>query len=125
MALIRMQTNMNVFEDRVGLFTKKIIKAVAPALGEPETEIRVEIMGSRKMRMATSDEPIAHMEIRNVEVPKDHGDALAKAICPVVESVFAIQSHNVYIAVVSNHNTMWRISGGTVGDTRKLGEIEP
>ena len=107
MALIRLETNMNVLEDRAKVFMKKVVKAAAIVLGEPESEIRVEIAGNRKMRMATSDEPIAHVEIQ-----KDRGPELTQAICPVVEEAFAIQEHNVYIAVVSRRNSMWRVNGG-------------
>ncbi len=112
MALIRFETNMNIIEDRAKVFVKKVTKAVAPVLGEPETEIRVELAGNRKMRMAKSDEPIAHLEIRNVELPKDRADEITKAICPAVEEAFAIHEHNIYIAVISRRNSMWRVSGG-------------
>ncbi len=113
MALIRFETNMNIIEDRAKVFVKKVVKAAAPVLGEPETEIRVELAGNRKMRMAASDEPIAHLELRNVELPKDRAQDITRAICPVVEETFSIQEHNIYIAVISRRNSMWRVSGGS------------
>ncbi len=112
MALIRFETNMNIIEDRANLFVRKVKKAVAPLLGEPETEIRVELAGNRKMRMAKSDEPIAHLEVRNVEFPKERADEITRAICPAVEEAFAIHDHNIYIAVISRRNSMWRVHGG-------------
>lgn len=111
MALIRFETNTNVSEDRVKIVVKNLTKAVARVTGEPETEIRVELAGNRKMRMAESDEPIAHVEIRNVEIRKERAKELTQAICPVIEDALDIQDKNIYIAVISTRNSMWRVNG--------------
>ncbi len=111
MALIRFETNTNTPEERTKVITKNLIRAVSRFTGEPETEIRVEIAGNRKMRMAESDEPIAHVEIRNVEISKDRAKELTQAICPVIEDVFGIRDNHIYIAVVSTRNSMWRVNG--------------
>ncbi len=111
MALIRFETNTSTPEERVKVITKNLIRVVARFTGEPESEIRIEIAGNRKMRMAESDEPIAHVEIRNVEIPKDRAKELTNAICPVIEDVFAIHANHIYIAVVSPRNSMWRVNG--------------
>ncbi len=111
MALIRFETNTNVSEDRVKIIVNNLTKAVARVTGEPETEIRVEIAGNRRMRMAGSDEPIAHIEIRNVEIPKERAKEITQAVCPVIEDAMDIQDRNIYIAVVSRRNSMWRVNG--------------
>ena len=111
MALIRFETNMNVAEDRAKIVIANLTKAGARVTGEPTTEIRVEIAGNRRMRMADSDEPIAHIEIRNVDVPKERAREITQAICPVIEDAMDIRDRNIYIAVVSKRNSMWRVNG--------------
>lgn len=111
MALIRFETNTSVPEDRARIVTQNLTKAVARVTGEPETEMRVEIAGNRRMRMAESDEPIAHVEIRNVEIAKDRAKELTQAICPVLEEAMGIRDNHIYIAVVSTRNSMWRVNG--------------
>lgn len=111
MALIRFETNASVPEDRVKIITQNLTKAVARVTGESEREMRVEIAGNRRMRMAESDEPIAHVEIRNVEFPKDRARELTQAVCPVLEEAMGIHDSKVYIAVISTRNSMWRVNG--------------
>lgn len=111
MALVRFETNSRVSEERVRILTKNLTKAVARVAGEQESQVKVEIAGDRRMRMAESDEPIAHVEIRNVEIAKDRAGELTQAICPVLEDAMGIQNNKVYIAVVSTRNSMWRVNG--------------
>ncbi|MDR1745501.1 MAG: hypothetical protein LBS30_07095 [Planctomycetota bacterium] len=111
MALIRFETNANVPEDRMKIVITNLTRAVSRVTGEPETEIRVEIAGNRRMRMADSDEPIAHIEIRDVEIPKERAKEITQAICPVIEDAMDIEDRNIYIAIVSRRNSMWRVNG--------------
>lgn len=111
MAIVRFETNAGVPDDRAKIIHQNLTKAVARIAGEPEANVRVEITGNRRMRMAESDEPIAHIEIRDVELPKDCAGELTRAICPVVEEALAIQDNRIYIAVVSRRNSMWRVNG--------------
>lgn len=111
MALIRFETNTSIGEERARIVRQNLGKAVSHITGEPEQEMRVEIAENRRMRMATSDEPIAHVEIRNVEIAKDRARDLTQAVCPVLEDTLAIQDSNIYIAVISKRNSMWRVNG--------------
>jgi len=111
MALIRFETNTHIPDDRGKIIVQNLTKAVARITGEPETEIRVEMAGNRRMRMAESDEPIAHVEIRNVEIAKDRARELTQAVCPVIEDALGILDNRIYIAVVSTRNSMWRVNG--------------
>lgn len=111
MALIRLETNASVPEDRAKTLAQTFRKAISLLTGEPATEVRVEIHGDRRMRMATSDEPLAHVELRNVEFPKDRAAELTRAVCPVLDNTLGIHENNVYIAVISKRNSMWRVNG--------------
>ena len=111
MALIRFETNAGIPDDKVKVITQNLGKAVGRITGEPATEIRVEMAGNRRMRMAQSDDPIAHVEIRNVEIAKDRARELTQAICPVLEDAMGIPERQIYIAVISNRNSMWRVNG--------------
>jgi phenylpyruvate tautomerase PptA (4-oxalocrotonate tautomerase family) len=111
MALIRFETNGSAPAERVKIITQNLTRAVARFTGEPEAGISVEVAGDRKMRMAKSDEPIAHVEIRNVEIPKSRARELTQAICPIIEDTFGIHDDHIYIAVISTRNSMWRVNG--------------
>lgn len=111
MATVRFETNAGVPEDRAKIIVQNLTKAVARVAGLPEAEVRVEIASNRRMRMADSDEPIAHVEIRNVDISKDRAGELTRAVCPVLEEAMAIQDDRIYIAVVSSRNSMWRVNG--------------
>ena len=111
MALIRFETNVNIPDDKARIITQNLTRAVCRLTGEAPAETRVELAGNRRMRMADSDEPIAHMEIRDVEFPKDRAQELTRAVCPVLEEALGIRDNRVYIAVVSKRNSMWRVNG--------------
>lgn len=111
MAIVKFETNAGIPEDRARIITKNLTKAVARIADEPEAEVKVEVTGNRRMRMADSDEPIAHVEIRDVELPKERAGELTRAICPVLEEAMGIQDNRIYIAVVSRRNSMWRVNG--------------
>lgn len=111
MAIVRLETNAGVPEDREKIIKQNLTKAVARIAEEPESGVRVEIAGNRRMRMAESDEPIAHVEIRDVELPKSRAGELTRAICPVLEETMAVQDDRIYIAVISRRNSMWRVNG--------------
>ncbi|MCD8352624.1 MAG: hypothetical protein LUC93_18635 [Planctomycetaceae bacterium] len=111
MALVRLETNMSVGEDRVKTIKKKLAAAVAHITAEQEREVLVEVAGDRRMRMAASGDNLAHVEIRNVEIDKDRAPELTHAICPVLEDALTIQSDQIYIAVISKRNSMWRVNG--------------
>lgn len=111
MATVRFETNISVPEDRAKIIAQNLTKAVARIAGEPESEVKVEIAGNRNMLMAKSNEPIAHVEINSVDLPKERASELTRAICPVVEEALGIQDSKIYIAVVSRRNSMWRVNG--------------
>ncbi len=111
MALIRFETNISLGDERTKIIKQNLAKSVAHITGEPEQNVRVELAENRRMRMAVSDEPIAHVEIRNVEIPKTRARDLTQAICPVLEEAMSVREGNVYIAVVSTRNSMWRVNG--------------
>lgn len=111
MALIRFETNIHIPDDRAKIIVQNLTKAVARITGEPETEVRVEMAGNRRMRMAEADEPIAHVEIRNAEIAKDRARELTQAICPVIDEALGIRDNHIYIAVISTRNSMWRVNG--------------
>lgn len=112
MALIRFETNAPVPPDSTGIITRNLTLAVMRVAGEAEADVRVEVHGNRRMRMADdSDEPIAHVEIRNVDISKDRAGELTNAICPVIGEALGIRDSRVYIAVVSPRNSMWRVNG--------------
>lgn len=111
MATVRFETNATVPDDRGKIVMQNLVKAVARIAGEPESEVRVEIFGNRTMLMAKQGELIAHVEISNVDLPKDRAGELTRAICPVVEEALAIPDDRIYIAVVSRRNSMWRVNG--------------
>ena len=111
MALIRFETNILLGEERSRIVKRNLARSVAHITGEAEGEVRVELAENRRMRMAVSDEPIAHVEIRNVEIPKTRARDLTQAICPVLADAMSVLESNVYIAVVSTRNSMWRVNG--------------
>ena len=111
MALIRFETNATILDDKAKIISQNLTKAVGRLTGEPLSEIRVELTGNRRMRMADSDEPIAHVELRNVDFPKDRACELTRAVCPVLDDAMGIRDDKVYIAVISNRNSMWRVNG--------------
>ncbi|MCD8140252.1 MAG: hypothetical protein LUE17_10830 [Planctomycetaceae bacterium] len=111
MALVRVETNVSVGEDRAKSIRTKMARAVATITAEPERDVRVEVAGDRRMRMAATGDNLVHVEIRNVEISKDHAPELTRTICPVLEEALAVRGDQIYIAVVSTRNSMWRVNG--------------
>lgn len=111
MPLVRLETNNSLADGRDAALRQGLAAAIAAITGDPVAEIRVEIAANAKMRMADSDEPMAHVEIRRVEIPKERADELTAAVCPVLDSLLGVRDHRVYIAVVTTRNSMWRVNG--------------
>lgn len=111
MPVVKLETNSGIPEEKNGALMQRLRTAVAAITGHPLAEMRVELAGGRKMRMADSDEPIAHVEVKGVEFPKDRAGELTAAICPILDNILGIRDNRVYIAVVSTRNSMWRVNG--------------
>ena len=109
MPLIKFTTNMQLPEERMEELGRKLAKGLCSVTGEPESATKVELAGGRALRSGGgSEDRAAHIEIRNSEVAKPQADSLTQALCPVVEDVLAIAKEKVYIAVLTNRNSMWR-----------------
>ena len=111
MPLVRLETNGIVPEEKFGALKERLRVSVAGVLGERVEEMRVELAVGSKMRMADSDEPLAHVTVKGVEFPKDRAPELTGVICPLLDSLLGIRDNRVYIAVVSTRNSMWRVNG--------------
>lgn len=111
MAIVRFETNIGVPDDRAKIISQNLTKAVARIAGEPESEVKVGIVGNRNMLMAKDNESLAHVEINSVDLPKERAGELTRAICPVIEEALGIPDSKIYIAVVSRRSTMWRVNG--------------
>lgn len=116
MAVIKLQTNASVPDDRMGMLARSLLQSLSRILGLPSSEMRVEAAGNQRMRMAESDEPIVHVEMKGVDFPKDRATHLTDAICPVIRDAIGVSENKIYIAVVSNRNSMWRVNGNTQGN---------
>lgn len=112
MALVRIESNANIPDAKMDALRKGLVSAVSAVARENPAGMQVEIYGNRKMRMAGPDEePLAHVEIRGAEIPKERAGELTSAICPVLADGVGARGERVYIAVVSNRNSMWRVNG--------------
>lgn len=112
MPLVRVETNAVLHEAILNSLRQGLASAVGGMAGCGPAGTRVEIAGGRNMRMAgLDDEPLVHVEIRDVDFPKDRAAELTAAICPVLSRNIGVAGGRVYIAVVSNRNSMWRVNG--------------
>ena len=111
MPVVKLETNTRIPEEKAGKLRQGLLAAVAGATGVPTADFRVELAGDRKMRMADSDEPIAHVEIKDLDLPKDQAPKLTQAVCPVLDGMLGIRDNRVYIAVISTRSSMWRVNG--------------
>ncbi len=111
MALLRLETNVSVPEEGAKVLQSKLTRQLAPLFNEQGNHVRLEIAANRRMRMASADEHLVHLEIRDVEFPKDRADELTNIVCPIIDEVLSIGPKSVYIAVISARNSMWRVNG--------------
>ncbi len=111
MPFIKLESNLNIPEERAAPLSRALVRAVSKLTGEAEKDLSVNLAGGRRMRMANTDDPIAHIEIKGVEYPKDKAQPLAEAISAIVEEQLGIPDDRIYIAVVSNRLSMWRVNG--------------
>lgn len=114
MATIKVETNSHIPEERIRPLSVGLCKALAQLTGEPEPSFSAELAGNRRMRMAESDEPIAHVEIRGTEFPKDRAAELSAVVSALLDEHLSIHEEAVYIAVVSSRMSMWRVNGSDV-----------
>jgi hypothetical protein len=108
---IRFETNIQIPDDKSRNVLLGLGAELSRLMSLPAGEVRVEVAGGRRMRLAGDGDMVAHIEIRQCDYPRKRSEELLDAFARVVDGNLGIGRENIYIAVISNRNSMWKVLG--------------
>lgn len=115
MPWIRAQLSKPVDEQTRTELMESLSKAVARALGKPESYMMVVFESGVPMLMGTSDEAAAFLEIRSVgTIHTDQAKALSGAVSDIIAKA-GVDAERIYSNFVGVPGAMWGHGGNTFG----------
>jgi phenylpyruvate tautomerase PptA (4-oxalocrotonate tautomerase family) len=113
MPFVRVQLSPAV-DDQDGL-KAELSKAVAQALGKPESYMMVVLQPGTSMLMGGSPDPAALVEVRSVgTINPDQASALSGTLSQIVAKA-GVDANRVYCNFAGVPGTMWGMGGRTFG----------
>ena len=109
MPYVRIETNVQITDDKAQNVMRGLVAELSRLLSAPAAAVKVEAVRGVKMRMADEGDMAVHIEIRQCDYPKERSKELLDAFVKVVGETLGIPRKNVYIAVISNRNSMWKV----------------
>ncbi len=107
MPYLRIQTNQPLSATQQQNLLKSASNTVATALGKPERYVMIEINDNTPMMFAGTDEPLAYLELKSIDLPVDKTTSLSASLCAMLNSSTGIAKDRVYIEFSSADRPMW------------------
>lgn len=115
MPLIRVQLSVAVEEKTRGPLMASLSKAVAQALGKPESYMMVVLESEIPLLMGASPEPAAFVEVRSVgTINPDQARRLAGAVSDILAGT-GVSTDRIYANFAGVPGAMWGHGGDTFG----------
>jgi phenylpyruvate tautomerase PptA (4-oxalocrotonate tautomerase family) len=113
MPYLKIQTNVNVPENRMKSTMAKLSQLTAKQLGKPESYVMVALQPGIAMMLGGNPDPLAFVELKSIGLPESKTSSLSKAICEALESELNIRKDRIYIEFANADGGMWGWNGGT------------
>lgn len=113
MPYLKLETNVEIPDDKVPALMKRLSDAVVAVTGKPERVVQVAVAGGGRMLFAGSEEANAHVEVKGISFPEESAKGMSEAVCAVLRDCLGIPGSRVYIAFVSYKGSMWGVDGRT------------
>lgn len=115
MPLLKLQTTVNLSEDKQQSLLAALSKAVAAAIGKPEQYVMVSL-NPAAMRMSGQAGDAAFVDIRSIGgLSGDVNRKLSKQVCALLNESLGITPERIYLNFTDVDAGCWGFNGSTFG----------
>ncbi|HED16259.1 MAG TPA: hypothetical protein ENI64_05525 [Gammaproteobacteria bacterium] len=107
MPYLLIQTNKRIDTDQQADILTEASHCVAEQLGKPESYVMVSLKHSEPMMFASSDAPLAYLELKSISLPENSTAQISKALCQLIHDRLSIDTSRIYIEFSSAERHMW------------------
>jgi len=80
MPYLKLQTNLELSNDRKKNILNDLVSLVSKELDKPEKYVMTIVQDGQIMHFGSADDPIVYIEFRSIRFPEDKTKALAKSL---------------------------------------------
>lgn len=111
MPYLKIHTNIQIREKKA-LMTS-LSAQLSNLLGKPESYIMLAITDQQPMRFAASDDPLAFLELKSINLPVEQTKAFSRALCETISTATGISINRIYIEFTVAERALWGWNGTT------------
>jgi phenylpyruvate tautomerase len=115
MPLIRMETSVNVPEEKKPEIVSVLSKIAAEATGKPETYVMA-ILSEAAISMAGKTGPAAFLDVRSIgSINKQVNGRICEEVAALLKNSLGIPGERIYISFTDVKGVNWGWNGSTFG----------
>jgi len=107
MPYMRLDTNLNINKNTLSELITKTSSIISTFLGKPESYVLIHVNSDQSMIFAGSQEPLAYIELKSIELPKNQTEPLSSLLCDFVAEELNIPANRIYIEFTNIDRSMW------------------
>ena len=107
MPYLRIQTNLQIDQTRIGATLSRASALVAKELNKPETYVMVTFAPTQPMVFAGDDQPCAYLELKSIGLPESKTKNLSASLCHLMQTELGVSVDRVYIEFSDAPRAMW------------------
>jgi len=113
MPYLKLQTNLELSNNRKKNLLNDIISLVSKELDKPEKYVMTIIQDGQIMVFGSSDDPLVYLEFRSIRFPENQTKSLAKSLSHFVKSRLDVEPERIFIQFVNSDPHMWGFNAST------------
>ena len=115
MPFLRLQTNLELGQEKKSALTAMLSQKVSEWLDKPEDYVQVSLECSVSMRFAGTEDPTAFAEVRSLGFYGLNQNEITHALCECLQNECSIPQERVFINFVDMARENWGWNGKTFG----------
>jgi len=113
MPYLKLQTNLELSNDRKKDILNDLVFLVSKELDKPEKYVMTIVQEGQAMLFGSADDPLAYIEFRSIGFPENKTKALAKSLSHFVKSRLNVEPERIFIQFINSDPHMWGYNAST------------
>ena len=113
MPLLNIHTNISINEANKDDFLRIASSKVAEILAKSEKYVMIRLQSNCKMLFGDSNDPLALLELKSINLPEGDTPELSQALCELVTAHLNIDQQRIYIEFHNAERHLWGWNGQT------------
>jgi len=113
MPYLRIETNVELDQERTDTLMAEASKAIADRLGKPERYVMVEVVAGARLMFDGNCDPAAYVELKSIGLPESQTQPLSRFLCEFLQDQLKIAPDRVYIEFIDIPRKYWGWNGST------------